>query len=134
MRKILSFLTIAVLVGILTAEATAQQRRERGENGNGPVTILKNMAAEPAGVAVRVNGATIGDLRTAGYDDITTVVHRGRNTVSVTWRGPIHSLNFRVAYAPTRNNFKSVLVVQADAGRDASLRQSGVRNLAFTIP
>jgi len=132
----LKVLTAAAAIAALAGgTAIAQQvPSDTGTDANGPITILKNMQAEPDGVQVRINGRQIDDLHSAGYDDITTEVHRGSNTLFVTWTGPITTLNFKVAYAPTRNNFKNVAVVQANASSDASLRRPGSRTVTFTIP
>jgi uncharacterized membrane protein len=92
------------------------------------------MQAEPDGVEVDVNGEQIDDLHAAGYDDITTTVHKGANTLLVKWSGPITKLNFTVAYAAKRNAFKNVAVIQANSSKDAALRKSGSRTITFTIP
>jgi len=92
------------------------------------------MQAEPDGVEVDVNGAQVDDLHATGYDDITTGVHRGANTLVVKWNGPITKLNFTVAFAAKRNAFKNVAVVQADTSKDAALRKGGSRTITFTIP
>ncbi len=92
------------------------------------------MQAEPDGVEVDVNGEQIDDLHAAGYDDITTTVHKGANTLIVKWSGPITKLNFTVSYAPKRNAFKNVAVVQANASRDTGLTKAGSRTIKFTIP
>ncbi len=129
-------LTAAAAIAALGAvPALAQQQpSDTGTNANGPITILKNMQAEPDGVVVRINGHEVDHLHLASYDDITTVVKTGPNTLTVTWSGPVQKFNFKVAYAPTRNNFKNVLVVQSNATNDASLRQSGSKAMTFTIP
>ncbi|HEY0393823.1 MAG TPA: hypothetical protein VGD01_04955 [Candidatus Elarobacter sp.] len=128
-------LAAAALAALAAGPALAQQiPSDTGTSAGGPITILKNMQAEPDGVVVRVDGAEVDHLQVATYDDITGVVHPGQNTLTVTWSGPIQSLNFKIAYAPTRNNFKDVVVVKADAAHDASLRKAGARALTFTIP
>ncbi|HEX3465719.1 MAG TPA: hypothetical protein VHS78_16845 [Candidatus Elarobacter sp.] len=134
--RTLKALTAAAAVALLAGSpALAQQpRSDQGTNANGPITILKNMQPEPDGVVVRINGAEIDHLHVADYADITGDVHPGQNTLTVTWSGPLQKLNFKVAYAPTRNNFKNVLVVQANASNDNSLRQSGAKAMTFTIP
>ncbi|MEA2688066.1 MAG: hypothetical protein QOJ39_2623 [Candidatus Eremiobacteraeota bacterium] len=125
----------AAIAALAGGTAIAQQTTsDTGTDANGPITILKNMQSEPDGVQVRVNGAQIDDLHAASYDDITTSVHRGSNTLLVTWSGPITKLDFKIAYAPTRNNFKNVAVVQANAANDASLRRAGGKTVTFTIP
>jgi len=126
---------IAALAALAGGAATAQQTaNDTGTDANGPITILKNMQAEPDGVSVNIGGEQVDDLHTADYADITGVVHRGANTLTVRWSGPLQRLNFKIAYAPTRNNFKNVLVVQSDASRDPALRRAGSRTLSFTIP
>ena len=125
----------AAIAALAGGTAIAQQpTSDTGTDANGPITILKNMQPEPDGVDVRVNGEQVDDLRAASYDDITTSVHRGSNTLLVRWSGPITKLNFKIAYAPTRNNFKNVAVVQVNAANDASLRRAGGKRMTFTIP
>jgi hypothetical protein len=129
-------LTVAAAVAVLAGSpALAQQpRSDEGTNANGPITILKNMQPEPDGVRVQINGAQIDNLRTADYADITGDVHAGQNVLTVRWNGPLQKLNFKVAYAQTRNNFRNVLVVQANAGSDQSLTRAGGKTMTFTIP
>ena len=81
-----------------------------------------------------IAGDEIDDLHMATYDDITGVVRRGPNTLTVRWDAPVQKIDFKISYAPTRNNFKDVLVVRADATRDAALRRPGSRTYTFTIP
>lgn len=129
-------ITAAAAIALL-ASGTAlaqQQRSDTGTDANGPITIFKNMQPEPDGVRVTIGGHEVDHLKMASYDDITTVVHPGSNTLTVTWNGPLQKLNFKVAYAPTRNNFKNVAVVQANASTDSSLRQAGSRTITFTVP
>ena len=129
-------LTAAAAIAVLAGGAASAQQAtsDNGTDANGPITILKNMQAEPDGVEVDVNGGQIDDLHATAYDDITTSVHRGANTLLVKWSGPITKLNFAIAYAPKRNAFKNVAVVQANASKDAALRKAGSRTLTFTIP
>jgi hypothetical protein len=128
-------LPILIAAALTTGTAVAQQLpSDSGNAAKGPITILKNMAAEPGGVAVRINGREIDHLQMASYADITGSVHAGSNDLTVTWSGPIQRLDFKIAYAPTRNNFRNVLVVDADANQDPALRQRGSQNFAFTIP
>jgi hypothetical protein len=129
-------LTAAVAIAALAGGAAAAQQAasDNGTDANGPITILKNMQAEPDGVEVDVNGGQVDDLHATAYDDITSLVHRGANTLVVKWNGPITKLNFTVAYAATRNAFKNVAVVQANASKDGALRKSGSRTVTFTIP
>ena len=129
-------LTAAAAIAALGAvPALAQQQpSDNGTNAGGPITIFKNMQAEPDGVTVRINGHEVDHLHMASYDDITTVVKTGTNTLTVSWSGPLQKLNFKVAYAPTRNNFKNVLVVQSNAASDTSLSKAGSKAMTFTIP
>jgi hypothetical protein len=129
-------LTAAAAIAALSGGAAFAQQAssETGTDANGPITILKNMQAEPDGVEVDVNGEQIDDLHAAGYDDITTTVHKGANTLLVKWSGPITKLNFTVAYAAKRNAFKNVAVVQANSSKDAMLRKAGAKTITFTIP
>jgi len=129
-------LTVAAALAVLAGSpAVAQQpRSDEGTNANGPITILKNMQKEPDGVEVRINGAQIDDLKTADYADITGDVHGGQNVLTVRWSGPLQKLNFKVAYAASRNNFRDVVVVNVDASKDNSLRQAGAKTVSFTIP
>jgi|HubBroStandDraft_1064217.scaffolds.fasta_scaffold04024_4 hypothetical protein len=133
--RILSPLILAASLAALAAPALAQQQASPdGTNANGPITIFKNMAPESSGLVVRVDGHDIDHLHMAAYDDITTTVKPGTNTLTVTWAHPIQRLNFKVAFAPTRNNFKNVLVVQANSANDPSLSQPGSKTLTFRIP
>jgi hypothetical protein len=135
--RTLKIITAAAAIAALAAGGTAgaqQTPTDDGTNANGPITIFKNMQVEPAGLRVAIDGHEVDHLRTASYDDITSVVHTGANTLTVSWSGPVQKLNFKVAYAPTRNNFKNVAVVQADSSSDATLRQAGSRTVTFTIP
>jgi hypothetical protein len=129
-------LTAAAAIAALSGGAAIAQQAssETGTDANGPITILKNMQAEPDGVEVDLNGEQVDDLHAAGYDDVTTSVHKGANTLVVKWSGPITKLNFTVAYAAKRNAFKNVAVVQANASKDAGLRKAGSRTVTFTIP
>jgi hypothetical protein len=135
MRTFKVLAAAAAIAALAGGAASAQQSAsDTGTDANGPITILKNMQAEPDGLEVDVNGQQVEDLHSAGYDDITTTVHRGANTLLVKWSGPITKLNFTVAYAATRNAFKNVAVVQANAAKDAALRKAGSRTVTFTIP
>ncbi len=135
MRTFKIFTATAALAALAGGTALAQQTpSDTGTNANGPITILKNMQAEPDGVVVRIDGREVDHLHMASYDDITSVVKAGSNTLTVTWSGPVQKLNFKIAFAPTRNNFKNVLVVQSNATNDPSLRQAGTRTMTFTIP
>jgi hypothetical protein len=130
-------LTVAAAIAALAGgPAVAQQTpADTGTDANGPITILKNMQPEPDGaVTVTVDGQDVENLRMADYSDITGIVHRGPNTLTVRWNAPLQKLNFKIAYAPSRNNFKTVLLVQSDAAKDAALRSAGSRTLSFTIP
>jgi hypothetical protein len=134
--RTLRVLTAAAAIAALVGGTSAAQQAggENGTDANGPITILKNMVAVPAGVRVTVDGQDVDDLTAVAYDDITTIVHKGQNTLTVSWSGPVQRLNFAIAYAPTRNNFKNVAVVQSNAAKDAALRRAGSRTITFTIP
>jgi hypothetical protein len=127
--SVLAFVTVLALA----APAHAQQNPDQIDRG-GPITILKNMTAEADGIIVRIDGREIDRLREVTYDDITTVVKTGANTLTVSWSHPIQRLRFKVAFAATRNDFKNVLVVDVDSNTDGSLNQPGAKTWAFTIP
>ncbi|HEY4441468.1 MAG TPA: hypothetical protein VGN14_13500 [Candidatus Elarobacter sp.] len=131
--KVLTIAT-ALATAAVGSAAAQQQPSDTGTDANGPITILKNMVAEPAGVRVAIDGREVDHLQAATYADITASVHPGQNTMTVSWNGPVPQLNFKIAYAPTRNNFKNVIVVQSDQSRDASLRQAGSKSYSFNIP
>jgi hypothetical protein len=119
----------------LASPALAQQNPNFNEgDAGGPITIFKNMTAEPDGIVVGIDGKEVDHLREAAYDDITTVVKAGANTLTVAWTHPIQRLHFKVAFAARRNSFKNVLVVDVDRGQDGSLNQPGTKTFAFTIP
>jgi ABC-type glycerol-3-phosphate transport system substrate-binding protein len=135
MRTFKVLTAAAAIAALAGGAASAQQASsDNGTDANGPITILKNMQAEPGGVEVDVNGGEVDDLSAVAYDDITTSVHKGANTLLVRWSGPITKLNFTVAYAATRNAFKNVAVVQMNASKDGALRKAGSRTMTFTIP
>ncbi|MBV9438935.1 MAG: hypothetical protein JOZ24_02970 [Candidatus Eremiobacteraeota bacterium] len=135
MRTLKAALAATAMTVSLASAAIAQQTpSDNGTDANGPITILKNMQAEPDGVRVEIDGAHVDNLQTADYDDITGVVHRGQNILTVRWNGPVQRLNFKIAYAATRNNFRNVLVVQSNASNDGSLRRAGGKTFSFTIP
>ena len=125
--------TIAALAG---GSALAQQTpSDTGTDANGPITIVKNLQSEPDGtVRVDIDGQEVDHLTMADYDDITGVVHPGLNTLTLSWTVPLQRLNFKIAYAPTRNNFRNILVIQDDAARDPALRRPGSRSITFSIP
>lgn len=135
MRTVRAAAAAAAFVLLGGTSVLAQQTpSDNGTDANGPITILKNALAEPSGVRVDIDGAHVDNLQTADYADITGVVHPGQNVVTVRWNQPLTALNFKIAYAPTRNNFKTVLLVQSNASRDGALRHPGARTLTFTIP
>jgi len=135
MRTFRILTATAAIAALGAVPALAQQQRsDNGTNANGPITIFKNMQAEPDGVVVRINGHEVDHLHAASYDDITTVVKPGPNTLTVTWTGPVQNFNFKVAYAPTRNNFKNILVVQSTASSDSTLSKAGSKAYTFTVP
>ena len=132
-----SRMRVAILIAaaLTTGTAVAQQMpSDSGNAANGPIAIFKNNTPEPGGFVIRINGHDIDHGQMAAYDDITGVVHAGSNNLTVTWSGPLQLLDFKIAYAPTRNNFRNLLVFKADANQDPALRQSGSQNFVFTIP
>jgi len=134
--RTLKILSAAAAIAALAGGAAVahQMPSDDGTNANGPITILKNMQSEPDGVRVEVDGKHVENLQMADYSDITGDVHPGPNTLTVRWNAPLQKLNFKIAYAATRNNFKNVLLVQSDASKDATLRAPGSRTMTFTIP
>jgi hypothetical protein len=128
-------LIVATALAALGSPALAQQQSSPdGTNANGPITIFKNMAPEPGGITVRIDGREIDHLRQAAYDDVTTTVKPGSNTLTVTWNHPIQRLDFEVAFAPTRNAYRRVLSVNVESAKDHSLNEPGSKTLTFTIP
>jgi hypothetical protein len=134
MRLNALFLSAALAAAAATPALAQQQATDNGTNANGPITIFKNMLPEDSGVTVRIDGHEIDHLHQAAYDDVTTTVKPGRNTLTISWNHPISALNFKVAFAPTRNNFKNVLVVNTTSSKDGSLSQPGSKTLSFNIP
>jgi hypothetical protein len=133
--RIAQVVAAAAALALMAVPAAAQQTpTDDGTSANGPITILKNAVAEQVPVHVVLGGEEIDDLHAATYDDITGVVHRGANTLTVRWDAPVQRIDFKISYAATRNNFKDVLVVRADATRDPLLRRPGSRTFTFTIP
>jgi hypothetical protein len=128
-----NLLAIAVAVALTAGTAIAQQQPSRNAM-DGPITILENITDEPDGVTVYVNGREIDHLHAAGYFDITGAVHGGGNKLTVSWARSLRQLNFVVSYAPTRNNFKKLLVVNADANHNAGLRRPGSQTFTFAVP
>jgi len=125
----------AALTLLVSAPVLAQQTPgDDGTSANGPITIIKNAVAETTPIRVAIDGGEVEHLRRIGYDDITGIVHPGRNTMTVRWNGPVQRLDFKISYAATRNNFKDILVVRSDATRDATLRSAGSQTYTFTIP
>lgn len=126
---------LAALALLVSSPVLAQQTPgDDGTSANGPITIIKNAVPETTHIRVAIDGGEVEHLRRVGYDDITGVVRPGRNTLTVRWDGPVQRLDFKISYAATRNNFKDVLVVRADAARDAALRNAGSQTYTFTIP
>ena len=123
---------IAALAG--GTAAAQQQPSDNGTNANGPITIIKNMLPEDPGVTVRVDGHEIDHLTQAAYDDITTTVKPGTNTLTITWSHPVSALNFEIAFEPTRNNYRKVLTVNTTSAKDSSLGQAGSKRYTFTVP
>jgi hypothetical protein len=70
----------------------------------------------------------------ATYDDITTTVHPGQNTMVIAWNAPVQQIHVKVAYAPTRNNFKNIVEYNASVSTNKSLNNPGSKTLTFTIP
>jgi hypothetical protein len=132
----LSNLLATAVVATLTAGAAIAQQQPSGNamDANGPITILKNITNEPDGVTVYVSGSEIDHFHVASYVDITTVVHGGSNKLTVSWARSLRQLNFFVSYAPTRNNFRKLLVVNADANHNPGLRQAGSQTFIFAVP
>jgi hypothetical protein len=119
----------------LGAPALAQQTvGADGTDANGPITIFKNYVVETTSMMVTINGRHIDHLTMATYDDITTTVHTGRNTMTIAWDAPVQQIHVKVAYAPTRNNFKNVAEYTADASTDSALMNRGSKTITFTIP
>jgi hypothetical protein len=132
----LSNLLAAAMVATLSAGMAIAQQQPSGNglDSQGPITILKNIVGEPDGVTVYLNGTAIDHLRAASYLDITGVVHGGSNKLTVSWARSLRQLNFSVSYAPTRNNFKNLLVVHAEADHNPGLRQAGSQTFTFAVP
>jgi hypothetical protein len=135
MRSYHALILTAALAATATAPALAQQRAtDNGTNANGPITIIKNMLAEDPGVTVRVDGRVIAHLDQADYTDITQTVKAGVNTLTLTWSRPVQQLNFEIAFEPTRNNYRKVLVVNTSSAKDSSFGQPGSKSYTFRIP
>jgi len=128
-------LGVAAAVAALALPAFAQQTPgPDGTNADGPLTLLYNYVAETTPMRVMVNGHSVDHLKTAAYDDITTSVHSGTNTMTITWSGPVDRIHVKIAYAPTRNNFKNVVEYTDSAAKDGSLKAAGSKVMTFTIP
>jgi hypothetical protein len=54
--------------------------------------------------------------------------------MTVTWTVPVQQFNFKIAYEPTRNNFRNIVVVNETAAANPKLQQSGIQTWTFTIP
>lgn len=133
--RTLQTLTIAAALAATAGAATAQQTpNDTGTDANGPITILKNNVAEPDGLRVSIDGREVDHLHMVTYADVTGVVRPGQNTLTVQWNGPVQKLDFKIAYAATRNNFRNVLVVQSNVAKDGALSRAGTRTYTFTIP
>ncbi|HWT04653.1 MAG TPA: hypothetical protein VN224_02760 [Xanthomonadales bacterium] len=120
--KIATVATVLTLLAAATATANAS------------MTVLTNAVPETAQVVVVIDGRHVERLLLEGYGDITDAVHPGRNTAAVRWSGPVRRIDFKITYSTNPNNSKDVLVVRADAARDAALRSAGSRTYTFTIP
>jgi hypothetical protein len=134
MDKGVTLVTALATLALVNPAAAQQAPGPNGTDANGPITIFRNYIAEPTPVRVLVNGQEIDQLAQAGYDDITATVHTGLNSLTLTWDGAVQQIRCKIAFAPTRNNFRNVLVIDATAQRDAELRQAGSKTLTFTIP
>lgn len=125
----------AMLALGLSVPALAQQKvGPDGTNANGPITILKNYVVETTPMVVTINGKRIDHLTMATYDDITTTVHPGQNTMTIVWNAAVQQIHLKIAFAPTRNNFKDVVEFNADAASNKSLTNAGSKTMTFTIP
>src|ERR1700736_3227914 len=99
MRTFTVLTAAAAIAALAGGTAAAQQTAtDTATDANGPITILKNMQAVPVGARVDVDGQEVDHLDTVAYDDITGVVHRGANTLTVRWNGAVSKLNFKIAY------------------------------------
>jgi hypothetical protein len=135
MIRSIAFAGAAALALLSALPAAAQQSAsDQGTNANGPITIFKNYVVEQTPVTVLIDGKEIDHLDTATYDDITTAVHAGLNSLTVTWQGPLQQLHLKVAFAPTRNNFKNVIEINENAQSAPELRQAGSKTVTFSIP
>jgi hypothetical protein len=136
MRQFQRAVAAAAMLGLgLSAPALAQQTPgPDGTNANGPITIFKNYVVETAPMVVTINGKHIDHLTMATYDDITTTVHPGQNTMVIAWNAPVQQIHVKVAYAPTRNNFKNIVEYNASVSTNKSLNNPGSKTLTFTIP
>ncbi|HTW83230.1 MAG TPA: hypothetical protein VMD91_04055 [Candidatus Sulfotelmatobacter sp.] len=134
MRSTHALILTAALTALATPAFAQQQASDNGTSANGPITIFKNMLPEDPGVTVRIDGREIDHLHMAAYDDVTTTVKPGANTLTISWNHPVKALNFKVAYAPTRNNFKNILVVNVSSSQDPALNQAGSKTMSFNIP
>lgn len=101
---------------------------------NASTTVIANAVAETTQVVVVIDGSRVERLRLVGYADITDAVHPGRNSATVRWSGKVRQIDFAIIYSVNANNSKEVLVVRADATRDAALRRAGSRTYTFVIP
>jgi hypothetical protein len=97
-------------------------------------TIITNAVTETTKLLVVIDGGHVEHLRLVGYADITDAVHPGRNTATVRWSGSIRRIDFTIRYSTSPDNARDVLIVRADATRDATLRRAGSRTYAFTLP
>jgi hypothetical protein len=134
MRSFSALILVAALAAAASPALAQQHASDNGTNANGPITIIKNMLPEDPGVTVRVDGHEIDHLTQAAYDDITTTVKPGTNTLTITWSHPVSALNFEIAFEPTRNNYRKVLTVNTTSAKDSSLGQAGSKRYTFTVP
>lgn len=134
MQRTTTLAAAAALLALAAPAAAQQVVNDNGTDANGPITIFKNYVAEPRPVRVVIDGQEVDDLTQISYADITAGVHRGPNTMTVVWNGPVQQLHVKVAFAPSRNAFKNVAEINANAQRDPSLRAAGSKTISFTIP
>lgn len=135
MKPSASLAAVAATVLAAAIPAGAQQTvSPDGTNAAGPITIFQNYVIESTPMRVAIDGGEIDHLKTALREDITADVHTGQNTMTIAWRGPIARMHFKIAFAPHRNDFRNVVVVDDDAQKDPALRAAGTRTITFTIP
>lgn len=135
MKPSASLAAAAAAAGLLAALPVAAQQTASpdGTNAAGPITVFQNYVVEPVRARVTVDGGEVDHLDSTLREDITSSVHAGTNTMTITWRGPVDRLHFKIAYAAHRNDFRNVIVVDDSAQKNPALRQAGSRTVTFTI-